>query len=302
MPYSFQDFPISQVLSVIYDRIEAVAGGESATAEELSQLKEFVGYVANGALHKLVDFENSVGSAITGHGANGFITNFHDKVRHVNAMLSFANGVPSFAAQSLPEYAGTPFNFTVQLTSEGLLVRKDNGGVLTSYKILDTSDLVDSFESERKTSTLHSPTMRLINDLRLFVETIDKKGHLVGSFATKADLLAFGPPTSAAEYAFVSSDESKDGATWQYNALALGGASVTYEWIATIRMDGKIRDFTEEPITTDEISDQAVTKDKLAKAVADQLDEMEDQIENFHAMLGDPHDLITKLIADGYLQ
>ncbi|MCL2005712.1 MAG: hypothetical protein FWG73_06055 [Planctomycetaceae bacterium] len=81
MPYSFQDFPISQVLSAIYDRIDIVAG-ESSTTEDLSKLKEFVGHVANGALYKFMDFENSAGSAITGHGANGFISNFYDKGRY----------------------------------------------------------------------------------------------------------------------------------------------------------------------------------------------------------------------------
>ena len=277
----------------------------------------------------------------TGGGTELF---YLDEVNHVSSAVTVADGSPAFIYKSETDYVGTPFNIEVRLTDTGLKIIYND----TTYAVLDANSLVQDWDS---TSTILAPSANVIRQLKALVDQVAESRQNMGSFDTFAALNAAYTPgvMKAGAYAYVrnAGDDSRDlapvvtptmtkaGETWRYDQGLDPTDGTTFIWAPTIRLDETPRNFTAEPIQTDEIGDQQVTEDKLSAALASKVNagsdhsaltnnphgtsfgnlagEYTDNVALAAAMaakvstaylnsiLGDPSELIAQLTAEGYL-
>jgi glycine cleavage system H lipoate-binding protein len=116
-----------------------------------------------------------------------------------------------------------------------------------------------------------------------------------GTVATVADLDDILTPVSG-DYAYVREDEDHNGESSRYDYYIADGDS-TAAWHYAIKISDQVRDFEADPIKTAEITNAAVTKEKLAVAIQDTIDNVTDLREMTSQEVSDA--LVTAGLTEG---
>lgn len=161
--------------------------------------------------------------------------------------------IPTTLTSNSLVVGGTNQNFTVELSQNDInLISTIDGKV-------NISDIVDNTTSTDTNKPLSANQGRILYNM---AAELAENGQNRGSFATYAALIAAIPTPNKGDYAYVEADENHNGETWRYDQASNDGG-VTLFWSPTVKINEVPRDFTQEPIQTNEIADGSITSAKL---------------------------------------
>jgi chaperonin cofactor prefoldin len=153
--------------------------------------------------------------------------------------------------------------------NNGILV---NDGTTTDVfiKVLKTNDIEDSLNSSSNLKTLSANQGLIIKNMINELSEIGKNRGIVDNAFTSQEsgnttLNDIDNPKEG-NYAYVRKDETNNNQTWRYDYADFDGDG-NYNWTAIVNAGETPRNFNDNPIETNEISDNAITMDKLTESL-----------------------------------